>query len=309
MQELKLSPQYELVQSLRGFNISIFTFDRNFQDLKSLIIFTTSDPRAQHLYAIRNRDKLNEIMSQIIRLTHNYVASALSLIDHTRRLHRNLYEEDNSFPEYQERVDAEFVGDGLAQFIKGLRQYCQHYKAPNLEVETKWPGTGSDLTRTVYLLKEDLESFDGWNVAAKSFLAEVDTKVDLLNIAEAYRTKVLAFYEWFQHRQLEIHAVELDEFRSKEQELLLLMLDRKIESSSQAFGRDDVPHEPDEIFLAIFSSDEFARLNEYPMESSERAEEAIRILGEHAPVSEDLAERIRRWYTDVGSKISPKQYD
>lgn len=302
MLELREMPQYELIMSLEGFDASIFTFDKNFSDLESLIRYLTTDPKAENLHALKNRDQLHEFLAHIIRALHNFVAAAQSLIDHTGRLHRKLYAKTANFEDYQARVDQEFAKDPMAHFVKGLRQYCQHYKAPNLIIETFWDGGDSDVIRTVYLPKEDLLSFGSWTTPAKEFLEEIEEKVNLLEVAAAYRRKLLDFYDWFQIRQMQIHAPEIEEFRVKETELLILILEQKIDSGLVNKGLD-MPQERDEIFLSIFSSNEFAELETLPIDSPKRPQRAVELLRRHLPISEDLRNKIYRWYEEIGSEL------
>ncbi len=302
MNELERMPGAEILKSLQGFNISIFIFDKNYGDLEKFIKLATDDQQSGHLYWLRNKDQLQNAMFHIIRLTHNFVASSLSLIDHTRRLYLKLYKENGLFPEYDPKVQSEFAKDPLAQFVKGLRQYCQHYKAPDLSIETAVSGPEADPTRTVYLLKEDLAAFERWNSPALRYLDGIDDQVNILEVAKEYREKVLDFYNWFQHRQREIHHDELEEFWGKQNEYACLLLDLKINSSIGSFGQD-IPHERDEIFLSIFSSEEFKKLEKLPIDSSERAELSIQLLKQHIAITDDFAEKIRHWYREVGSKL------
>ena len=302
MQELQRMPEYELIASLRGFNISIYTFDKNYSALRKLIEFLANDPKAEPLFWVRNRDKLQNVMREIIRLLHNHVASALSLLDHTRRLHRKLYSEGEKFNDYQVRIDKEFARDPLAQFVKGLRKYCQHYKSPDLAITTSWQKGDESATRTVGLFKEDLLTFDGWSAAAKKYLEAVEEKVDVLEVATAYRDKLLGFYEWFRSRQLDIHSEELKAFRDKETELLILTLEDRLESAFR-HRNHEIPHERDEIFLSIFSSSEFAELEKIPIESIERPRRAIQLLEQGFPVPDHVKQQIYRWYKEVGSKL------
>jgi len=302
MKELQSMPEYELVTSLTGFNISIFTFDKNFIELKSMIEFLTTDPRADHLFWLRNRDQLSQVLYNIIRLLHNYVASALSLIDHTMRLHHKLSSQPPRFPEYGARVASEFTSDPLTQFVRGLREYCQHYRSPNLSVKVSWKPGDERETRTIWLLKDDLVSFDGWSAPAKAFLATVADNVNVLETATTFREKVIDFNRWFQERQQQIHAPEIENYRVKENELLTLTLEDKIELALANKDRD-IPRERDEIFLSIFSSSEFAELETFALDSPERAERATELLQRYYPVPEHIKQGIMRWYLEVGSKL------
>jgi hypothetical protein len=237
------------------------------------------DPKAEPLFWLRNRDQMNLAMRDIIRRIHNFVATALSLIDHTRNLHRKLYSDTDEFPDYQSRINSEFFHDPLSQFIKCLRVYCQHYRAPNLDVTTSWEQGAEKPTITFNLLKVDLESFDRWSATAKKYLDDVDEKVNVLEVATQYREKVIAFYEWFQSRQEEIHASEIQRFRKKESEILSLTLEQKIDTSF-AQSRQKLPHRKDEIFTSIFTSREFDELENIPRDSQNRPLRAVELLEE-----------------------------
>ncbi len=296
MRELRDMPEYELYTQLQGFSVSIYTFDKNYLELVKLISFLASDPKADYLFWLRNRDKLMLVMRDIIRLTHNYVAAALSLIDHTRRLYSKLYTEDGLFPDYQSRVRSEFAHDPLSQFVKGLRQYCQHYRAPNLYVTTTWKRGDERESRTFNLHKDDLATFEGWSATARKYLDEVDEKVDILVVATEYREKVIAFYRWFQTRQAEIHSSDIRRFKEKEAQLLSLMLEDKIDMVF-AESRQGLPHRKDDVFTSIFTSREFDELEGIPRRSLERPLRAIELLEERFfPITEKMKQRIIELY-------------
>ena len=307
MDELGKMPEYALFTQLQTFNVSIYTFDKNYQNLARLLKFLADDPRAEPLFVLRNRDQLILAMQDIIRLTHNFVAAALSLIDHTRRLHKKLYAGTGQFSDYQSRVSSEFAHDPLSQFVKCLRQYCQHYRAPNLAATTSLEPGDEILHRTFNLLKADLESFDSWSATARKYLDAVAERVDLLEVAAEYRRKVIVFCEWFQSRQREIHADDLRRFREKENQLLSLMLEDKIDMSF-ARSRQGVSHRKDNIFTSLFASREFDELEIIPRDSPKRPLRAIELLEQRFfPISEETKQRIVQLYELPD--ILPKQND
>lgn len=296
MQGLQKTPEYELVIQLQGFSASIYIFDKNYQDLSRLVNYLAADPKADTLFLLRNRDRLMLAMRDVIRLIHNFVASAISLIDHTRRLYRKLYEGTGKFDDYQSKVSSEFARDPLSQFVKCLRKYCQHYKAPNIAVTTSWNRGDERPTRTFNLLKDDLATFDGWSATARRHLNSIDEKVNIFEIAEEYRRKVIGFYRWFQDRQEEIHADELKCFKEKEGELLTLMLADKIDMSF-AESKQSIPHRKDEIFTSIFTSEEFDELEKIPREFAERPLRAIELLEQRFfLISDEIKQRIINLY-------------
>jgi hypothetical protein len=294
MKELPDMPEYHLYVELQQFNNSIYIFDRNFDELHKLIQFLTNDPRVNELYWLENRDKLQMFSREVSRLLHNFVAAAMSLIEHTRRLDEKLYRDRGRFPDYQKRVDKEFTHDPLARFVKDLRRYCQHRKLPILAFTSSLKSSKDRLTRTITLPREEIEAFDDWSADAKKYLNTIKDEVNILEVATSYRNKVIKFYEWFQLRQEEIHSEELKRFQQKEERLLLLMLEDNIDIYLANPG--GIYKEREEVFLQLFSSREYEQLRSLPDHSRERPARAIELLEEHFIISDELKEKIYRLY-------------
>src|SRR5260370_6462808 len=297
MHELWQMPEYQLYHDLRGLDISICTFHRNYITVDSLLTFLTSDERADFLFIVKNHDKLVEVGKEIVCALHNYVAAAQSLIDHSRIMYNKLYLPAQQFPEYQERVTTEFAQDPLAQFVKCLRQYCQHYKAPNIDVQTTYPhGFNARPMRKVRLALSDLLTFDGWNATAKKYLQTVVEAVDIQQVATEYRDKVMAFYQWVQARQDEIHADEIKRFRAKEAELQLLKVVDRIDSYfAFASYRQRPKHE---VFLGILPSEDVDQLELVALAPHEQTQLPIRLLEQDFPLSNEIQTQILRLYQE-----------
>src|SRR5689334_322480 len=157
-------------------------------------------------------------MSEITRLFHNFVAAALSLIDHTRVLYRQLYEPRNEFPELQSRIEADFANNPLTQFVVKLRQMTQHYRLPSIESHTSMSNIDRDgrvgnVSIQLRLKTDDLRQFDGWNDAARRFLDGAGDRIDLRTIITDYYAHVNQFYQWVDQRQRELHGIGPDLFR------------------------------------------------------------------------------------------------
>jgi hypothetical protein len=221
--EIEQLPGFKLYyQDLKALDISLYIFNRNYIDLRNIITFITTDPRGAMFYTVENRYKLEELGYNVICRIHNYVAAAKSLVDHTHNLYGKLYEVTDLFPEYQERIDNDFKYDPLSKFVQDLRRYCQHYKSPIVMFRTTLDSHGSP-SRSISIPLDDLQAFKKWSAPAKKYLRTIHEKVDVLEVATAYRDKVIAFHNWFRSRQEEINANELKELDDKKDELRSLM--------------------------------------------------------------------------------------
>src|SRR5689334_17072828 len=123
MEALWQMPEYKIYQALRSLDISIHTFQRNYELLMTLLSPLSQNTRAHSLIAARNHDKLMSFGKDVVWGIHNYVTAAMSLLDHTEKL-----KDIKKFPDYWSKREAEFDKDPFACFVKGLREYCQHYR-------------------------------------------------------------------------------------------------------------------------------------------------------------------------------------
>jgi len=157
-------------------------------------------------------------MEELRRLFHNFVAAALSLIEHTRVLYRHLYEPRNEFSELQPRIERDFSNHPLTQFVIKLRQMTQHYRLPSIENYTSMSNINRDglvgkMSIQMRLKTDDLRQFDGWNTPAKRFIDGAGDHIDLRAVITEYFSHVNQFYDWFDQRQRELHGIGPDLFR------------------------------------------------------------------------------------------------
>ncbi len=218
MDEIEQLPGYRFYyEDVKGLELSTYIFYANFNDMNRLITLVTTHPKFAHLFNPANKETLHTFGYDIVRRVHNFLASVASLVDHTQNIHKKLYKGTNLFPDYQDRVDRDFTNDIQVQFVQELREYSTHYKPPIIYYRTTW-GKERQIVRRVYLDREKLKKF-GFKAPARKYIATLTDDVDILQEVTIYRDKVLAFYEWFGSRQMEIHAAELKEFNDKQEEL------------------------------------------------------------------------------------------
>lgn len=291
--ELWAMPEHKLYRDLQGIDLSISTFYNNYVILDTFLTFLTSDTRAHHIFTVRNRDKLREAGRHVVSCLHNYVASAQSLVDHSRKLYRGeLNKSIQSFPDYEERVKKDFANDPLARFVICLRTYCQHYKAPSISVLTTNPG--GRLVRKVQLPLSSLYTFKDWNSEAKVYLGTVEEGVDIQQVATTYHDRVMAFHQWVQERYDEIYAEDFKRFREKEREVLLLQLEINIENYLLYNLQKNNISEKLDIFTHVLFSEDFAQLEQDSLTQHERACLAITFYEQklEIPLPDKIKEKI-----------------
>ena len=201
---------------------------------------------------------------------------------------------DTIMPEYDARVPSTFVKDPLSQFVQKLRVFIQHYKSPHISYLTAWDDPASQPLRTAIILQEDLLAFDEWGEKAMEYLAAADRGVDILEATEKYRTSVLKFYEWFQTKQNEIHAADLQEFRQKEGRLLRLLLEDKLDRCiATPDGRSCAERT---LFFHVFLKADYEQLAGVPRTPDARSKKALELLASRMPTDAQLREKLETAY-------------
>ena len=220
-QLLKDLPERKTLSKIKTFNVSIEIFNGNYDELLEQLV-RHNTPEFYMSLRSQGKEKLHKYQREISRYLHNYFASAVSLIDHTRVHHKELYKENSRFLDYQNEIDARFVNNPLSSFVKDLRQYFQHYKIPMMSSSISINKDDKDFTVKLLLSLEELMNFSGWNSFSKKFINEQGKSIDLIAVVLEYHLLIKDFYEWFGQRQYDIHKQDREKVDELEQAIWAL---------------------------------------------------------------------------------------
>jgi hypothetical protein len=195
---------------------TFFIFSANREQLLTAIRAFEHPTNMSTLWSVENRPALRHFHKEIARLLHNYLASAATLIDHTRIFVRDLYQGQPFYEEYQEKRDDTFKTSQLAGFIMGLRNWMLHKGlAPTV---ARLSGTTTSPLSTIVLSHEELKTWGKWDTRAKAYLATLNSDPELHTVVLSYGSLVESFYEWLENRVQDIHASafqELDDLQNQ----------------------------------------------------------------------------------------------
>jgi hypothetical protein len=293
------SEEWNLVQDMVTFELSLGIFSMNFRELERALRYHSDFEGNIELFTMRASYKMRALMREVLRLLHNFVASAQSLIDHTRVIYRARCEPRKLLSEYRTQVNKRFVEDGLCSFIVGLRQFCQHYRIP--AICSRLSFAGEHATSSMVLATQDLLRFSSWRRPAKEFLEGSGDAVDIDWVARAYHDKVLGFYRWFMFELRIAHREEIAALESRQRSLrrelmpdIAAWVRMNWESSDTRTLRS-----LEEGFVGVFSEDDWRRLDAAPPEPEERARLIIRMLQEKGVSQPDFETEIRERFHSV----------
>jgi hypothetical protein len=227
--EVQQSHAYRISLRLQHLQVNFFVAARNYQELKRLTERVNTGHAWFHLWDLKNRDKLDGVTNEKIRLFHNFLASSKSLVDHTRIVIRAWYKGEPFYQEYSGEVKARFTDDPMVAFMERLRNYSLHYSLPfaaaHLSIQFPNGPKDSEATFSFKTSRDALSAWDGWTGTAKEYLRGLPEDIDVDSLAENYFGKITEFYVWMHNRLMDIHRAELDWLDEMRRKLIAAMPD------------------------------------------------------------------------------------
>ena len=231
---------FEVHCLLQSLSVSISTFIGNEQELVDKLSQHADFRSMLELAGPGNQSKLQSELRELIRLLHNYVASVMSLVDHSRRIAPKLFEEGQHLSIYQDRIESQFTHDPMSQFLQELRNYVLHFaNPPARHVADFDPGHLKSVG--IKLDCRELLRWKGWNKYSRTFINSCDRSIALAEIVPEYGEKVRALYAWFEEHVLEARKDDMDELWSKHDEWARFCQERGIPTTEEEFRQIDVP--------------------------------------------------------------------
>lgn len=146
-----------------------------------------------------------DLFRELVRLLHNYVASAGTLVDHTRNLVRR-YEETDTYAEYQLRRGA-MVSNEVVPFVSKLRNYVLHVGIPAIGVSHKFQD-GAE-SSTTFIDRDQALEWRDWPQAARRYLESQDTQIALQAVVDEYTTVIEGLYRWLYDQFETLHGEDV----------------------------------------------------------------------------------------------------
>ena len=209
-----------VVRDLRVFNVSYYTFVTNHKQLKKAIQAFTDPDKVPEIWSVKNRRKLKVYQFEISRLLHNFLAAAISLTEHAKKL---VTEKEKGLRKKYLDKKKEFLEQPLPEFVDQLRHYALHKRLPFLTSNVKMERTdasGFDVSASVSLSIQNLRKARDWSKKATSFLkGQKEDALPLDVVVDGYLEAVKGFYRWLVGAIEDAHREDLDELRSLKEEL------------------------------------------------------------------------------------------
>lgn len=195
------SQEYSRIQEFRLFQSSFEVFAGNYRELQKKLLRHGKIDLHELLHSKNGSKKLRKIHLEIIRCLHNFLASALSLIDNTRENVSN--SNDNFKSDYKDKINSIFKDNSISIFIKDFRRFAQHYKMPPVSTRTTFRRIEPDqLERETFLLITTSHLLDfSWSASSRVMIEQSPKGIEINKILTEYYILVRDFQQWYKKSQ------------------------------------------------------------------------------------------------------------
>ena len=211
--KIKSHPGKPIFDALQVYGVSLNFLFGNCNQLRQLVCLLEDPKDPAKIMGIDQRTHLQSLFDETNRHFHNFLTSVTTLVDHTRNLMGEDFVKLEHRQEYQNKVNALFANDPLAQFLKDLRNYITHYAVPHIGFAKRF---GSILANTapgeLYVDMDHLETKFHWSSPSRKFIEMNQPKMRMLKLVDDYETKTRCFTDelmatFKKHRGLELDGV------------------------------------------------------------------------------------------------------
>jgi len=209
MRRIRASEGERVFWRMEALAATLFVFGENRLGLVKRLTQVEAPGNRAQFFSMRKRETLRLFQMDIMRLMHNFLASAFTLKEHSNVLARELLSGQSLNREYQQEVAELFADSALAGLVQGLRNWMLHKGLLPVVVRLSATGENGEPVSSVVLRIDALKSWDGWNSRARQHLANLTSDPRLCDLVDSYSGLVQQFHCWLERRLLEVHTTAL----------------------------------------------------------------------------------------------------
>jgi len=209
MKRIEATEGWKVMSRIHIHATSYRVFKGNYEEIHRALEAYHNPEIGLPLWEVKNRAKLDLFRREMVRLVHNYVASAKSLFEHTRKFVKEYYSNSAFEKEYLRKVDETFH-DPFSSLVIQLRDYTLHNDLPTISANLLFEPNKPFRFR-ILLDVASLRKWSRWSAKSKEYLKTLGPELELDVVVDDYNTKVSSFYEWFGRQLQPLHTKELAE--------------------------------------------------------------------------------------------------
>lgn len=207
------SEAYQIYTRFQTFAGNYFVFERNYQELNKLLSAAQDPKTFLDLWIQSKIPEMVIVIRELTRLLHNFLASAKTLVEHTRALVDDWYKGTEFAEEYQKEIQKRFIGNPITGFVEDLRNYSLHFRLPFTGAIVRFvedPTTKEfEPNQSFILPKAELMKWQNWSNKGKVYLESANEEISIQQIVDMYFQDVSSFHSWMLQRLEDIHSEDL----------------------------------------------------------------------------------------------------
>jgi hypothetical protein len=214
--KLQASSEMEIYRNLQALSASYGVFKGNYDALVYHLDHLNNPRESLFMYSSEQTENLERLIDESSRLFHNFLASAQSLVDHTRVIVNKLYSNQEFKKEYDEKRAQDLTNNPVRRFVQDLRNYTLHYTLPIPALHELF---AEDIEMSVRLDVEILKQWNGWDKISTSYLETLGESFCIISLSNEYFFLIQNFYQWLTERQTQLHQSDLENLQKMRDEL------------------------------------------------------------------------------------------
>lgn len=308
IEEANNSDSFRRINRIQFLLGSYKLFLRNFRELVAHLNYFADPEHASEFWSMRNQWRVTLMADEVQRLLHNFVASAVTLVAHSRKHISSLGKEGIEVPNYQKEIDARFLSNPLVQFVHGLRNHILHNSLASMQSSHHMMSGVSSMSLDASALRRRGD----WNVWARQFLDEVaDGRVDLLSCVKAYFHQVTEFYQWYEQALHEVLRDDYRIFNEFNDRIHQMWKERRMIKGNFVFDAEQLGQctlrQAEEVFAIVLPEEGWEQVDRLPPDPLRRCEAIIAYLTKEGFYDEDIFDRARRVFAKVVQSEAEKR--
>jgi hypothetical protein len=161
------------------------------------------------------RKRFRDFDGHLVRYIHNFLASVMTLVSHTRVLTRSPIISSAHRDRIETKVKEQFSDSMLAKFIQGFRNYFIHYGVPaTIHQTTIFPQERCE----ILIDMKQLQQWPDWTSDARSFIDSHCPTMRILTLINEYENLAVDFHTWFVLEFAREYSAQLGELESLQRE-------------------------------------------------------------------------------------------
>jgi hypothetical protein len=199
---------------MKGHSFSYNIFTGNLREINGVLKIIENPDIGLKLMAENNQEAGIQVHKETNRLFHNFLASAKTLIEHTRIFMNKHYKGTSVYQAYTEKIKNEFSEDELPRFIQDLRNYMLHQGLPHNQMSITYTKEDSQLETTIRLDIKRMLEWSRWSSGSKNFLLNKGETIKFSSLVNPYGINIVNLYCWLEKKLYKYHSDDLEELKT-----------------------------------------------------------------------------------------------